>query len=510
MLYLCKKVRIMFQDNEYIGFVTYTQGKRNRKIPFGIVSQSYKQKAIVTHYSRKIRKNLIAIEDKRYFSHLGIDIKSISRALYMNIKARRIIQGGSTITQQLARNLFEDHSITFHRKIKEILYAMSLERENTKEEILDLYFNNIYWGKNLYGIRAASLYYFAKEPYLLSQQEQLLLLTILRGPNYYIRHSDLCMKRYNLLNEILFKKGIISKNVYQNNKMWTYNFEYNKLSIIPPSVIPYITKSINNKKSSILTSLNFDLQNFINYTIEKSPYPISIVILQDGKIIGINSKYGIDYPLTFHSNIGSTLKPFLYTFYRENGVSKEETFNCITTINNQKWNVKEAELPSKSVLNIQEALLTSNNNAFINAANKIGMNNVLKFIASLLNKEESNIHPSSILGATSDGISLFELTKLYADFFLNNDDPFKNECKQLLCQIAKIKLGIDINNLFLKTGTTNGNKERFAILGNEKIVLGIMRQENSINDYSKDGSFINSIKNIARNIFSPKKMYTWM
>ena len=74
MLYLCKKVRIMFQDNEYIGFVTYTQGKRNRKIPFGIVSQSYKQKAIVTHYSRKIRKNLIAIEDKRYFSHLGIDI----------------------------------------------------------------------------------------------------------------------------------------------------------------------------------------------------------------------------------------------------------------------------------------------------------------------------------------------------------------------------------------------------------------------------------------------------
>lgn len=61
-----------------------------------------------------------------------------------------------------------------------------------------------------------------------------------------------------------------------------------------------------------------------------------------------------------------------------------------------------------------------------------------------------------------------------------------------------------------QSNITNGNKERFAILGNEKIVLGIMRQENSINDYSKDGSFINSIKNIARNIFSPQKMYTWM
>lgn len=362
----------------------------------------------------------------------------------------------------------------------------------------------------MYGIRAASLYYFMKEPHSLSQQEQLFLLTILRGPNYYIKHPDLAIKRYNLLNNILFNKGIINKKKYQNNKVWKYNFEYHKLSTIPPSIIPYITKSINNKKSSILTSIDYNLQVIINNAIEKSPYPISIIVLKEGKIIGINSKYGMDYPLTFRSNIGSTLKPFLYTFYRENGISTNETFNCRKIIDDQQWLVKEVEFPKKSALTIQEALLLSNNNTFINAANKIGLDNTLKFIANILHKKVDNIYPSSILGATTDGVSLYELTKLYSDFFLNSNDPIRKECKQLLYQIAQTKLGININNLFLKTGTTNENKERFAILGNEKIVLGIMRQENLINDYSKDGSFINFIKKFTQNIFNDKKMYTWM
>ena len=136
MLYLCKKVRIMFQDNEYIGFVTYTQGKRNRKIPFGIVSQSYKQKAIVTHYSRKIRKNLIAIEDKRYFSHLGIDIKSISRALYMNIKARknhtRRKHHNTTVSSQSIRRPF--YNLSSKDKRNTVCYVLR-ERTHKRRDI---------------------------------------------------------------------------------------------------------------------------------------------------------------------------------------------------------------------------------------------------------------------------------------------------------------------------------------------------------------------------------------
>ena len=498
----------MLQNEEHIGFVAYTQDRKHRKMPFGIVSQSDKQKAIATHYNKRIQEKLITIEDKRFFSHLGFDIISLSRALYINIKSLKIKQGGSTLTQQLARNLLEDNSITLRRKVKEILYALSLERHHSKNEILDLYLNNIYWGKHLYGIRAASLYYFSKEPRLLSQQEQLFLLTILRGPNFYIRRPDLCIKRYNLLNNILFEKGVIDDNAYKSNKIWKYKFEYNKLSSIPPSIVPYITESINIKKSSILTSINHNLQKYISAFVEDSAYPISIVVIKDGKIIGINSTYGLEYPLTFRSNIGSTLKPFIYAFLRKNGIPSDETFNCQAAAYDGNWAVKEAEAPNAQNLTLQDALLVSNNNTFINAANKIGLSKVLRFLADLLNKEPNSIHPSSILGATSDGISLFEITKLYADFFQKNDDPFNNECKQLLYQIAEKKLGI--RNLFLKTGTTNHNKEKFAILGNEKLVFGIMRQEKYVHECSKEGGFLTTIKRFFQQCPTSETMYTWI
>lgn len=498
----------MIQNESHIGFVAYTQDRKHRKMPLGIVSQSDKQKAIATHYNKRIQEKLITIEDKRFFSHLGFDIISLSRALYINIKSLKIKQGGSTLTQQLARNLLEDNSITLRRKIKEILYALSLERHHSKNEILDLYLNNIYWGQHLYGIRAASLYYFSKEPRLLSQQEQLFLLTILRGPNYYIKHHDSCIKRYNLLNQILFEKGIINDNVYKHNKTWKYQFEYNKLSSIPPSIVPYITESINTQKSSILTSINHDLQKYISTAVEDSVYPISIVVLKDGKIIGINSSYGIEHPLTFRSNVGSTLKPFLYTFYRKNGIAIDETFNCQTITNDEIWAVKEAVQPDTQNLTLQEALFVSNNNTFINAANKVGMPKVLRFLADLLNKNLANIHPSSILGATSDGVSLFEITKLYADFFQKNDDPFKNECRQILFQIAEKKL--NIKNLFLKTGTTNNSKEKFAILGNSKLVFGIMRHEKCTNEYTKEGGFLDFIKKFFQKVPNPEMMYKWI
>ena len=135
MLYLCKKVRIMFQDNEYIGFVTYTQGKRNRKIPFGIVSQSYKQKAIVTHYSRKIRKNLIAIEDKRYFSHLGIykiNIKSLIYEYQSSKNHTRRKHHNTTVSSQSIRRPF--YNLSSKDKRNTVCYILR-ERTHKRRDL---------------------------------------------------------------------------------------------------------------------------------------------------------------------------------------------------------------------------------------------------------------------------------------------------------------------------------------------------------------------------------------
>ena len=172
--------------------------------PIGVISNSHEIKILNKQkIPNSIKEYLIKIEDRRFFTHRGIDYKSIFRAMLANLKNLSIVQGGSTITQQLARNILRCNNKTIYRKILEVKTALLLEKTYTKEQILELYFNNVYWGKNIYGIRAASLTYFNKEPYKLNKIEQIKLIALLRGPNIYIANSNLLLKRMNLLIKIL-------------------------------------------------------------------------------------------------------------------------------------------------------------------------------------------------------------------------------------------------------------------------------------------------------------------
>ena len=127
----------------------------------------------------------IAIEDQRFFQHFGIDIRGLVRALFRNLREGRIVEGGSTISQQLARNLFLTHERTLSRKLQEILLTLQLERKYSKEEILEKYLNTIYFGHAAYGIEAAARTYFNKPAKELSLAEAALLAGIPRGPAYY-------------------------------------------------------------------------------------------------------------------------------------------------------------------------------------------------------------------------------------------------------------------------------------------------------------------------------------
>jgi len=153
-------------------------------------------------------------------------------------------------------------------------------------------------------------------------------------------------------------------------------------------------------------------------------------------------------------------------------------------------------------------LLLSNNNSFVNAAYEYGMDELLCSLSKILNKPKSNLVPSSILGATIDGLTLFELVRSYESFFCDyKTNPIKFECISILNKIAKEKFNGDFSNSFLKTGTTNFNRERFAIVGYANTLFGFLRQGNEINDYSKEGGFISSILGFLRNI--SRKKYNW-
>ena len=210
--------------SELDGFVIYCKDTEGI-MPLGVVSDSYECNAISNYVPTRIKEFLVEVEDRRFYRHSGIDIKGISRALGTNIKAGRIVQGGSTISQQLARNILRDNRKTISRKLKETLKAIQIERKYSKDEILNLYFNSVYFGKNIWGLRTAGLFYFGKEVEKLTQSEQLYLLTILRGPNYYSKRPEVTGKRYDVINNISlpsssFFKVLIAKMDHFSSSLW--------------------------------------------------------------------------------------------------------------------------------------------------------------------------------------------------------------------------------------------------------------------------------------------------
>lgn len=148
---------------------------------------------------------IISIEDKKFFSHPGYDIKGILRAVKALIENGEVTQGGSTITQQLARNIFLTQERTWERKVEEIFIAVELEKKYSKEKILEFYLNNIYFGNGYYGIQAASKGYFSKEVNELSLSELAFLCAIPNNPTLYdpLEHMDQTIERRNrILNQM--------------------------------------------------------------------------------------------------------------------------------------------------------------------------------------------------------------------------------------------------------------------------------------------------------------------
>lgn len=134
---------------------------------------------------------VIAVEDRRFFSHTGVDIISIGRAIVTDIQTMSLKEGGSTITQQLCKNIYFTQERKFERKIAEVFMAIELEKQLEKEEILELYINTSYFGSGCYTLREASLEYFEKEPMELNESQCILLAGVPNAPAIYAPNANL-------------------------------------------------------------------------------------------------------------------------------------------------------------------------------------------------------------------------------------------------------------------------------------------------------------------------------
>src|SRR6202140_1002037 len=159
-----------------------------------------------------LREALISIEDKDFYGHWGINVWRIVGAAYRDIESGGKVQGASTLTMQLARNLFLSPDRSWHRKIEEALLAVQIERRFTKQQIFTLYANQIYLGHGVYGFEAASEYYFSKPARQLTLPEAALIAGLPKSPLYYspINHADHALRRRTLVIDAMLEDGKIT------------------------------------------------------------------------------------------------------------------------------------------------------------------------------------------------------------------------------------------------------------------------------------------------------------
>ena len=197
------------------GYDKYQQALADR--PLNEVLEELQNKDNYTQYEEVPEiyyKALVAVEDRRFYKHNGFDIIGTTRAIYNDIKANELLEGGSTISQQLAKNLYFPQDNTLRRKIAEIFMAMKIEREYEKEDVLEFYVNGIYYGSGYYSIYDASIGYYDKEPKDMTDYECTLLVGIPNAPSVYSLNNrpDLARQRQKKVIDCMVEVEYITED----------------------------------------------------------------------------------------------------------------------------------------------------------------------------------------------------------------------------------------------------------------------------------------------------------
>ena len=193
-----------------------------------------------------LKELFVITEDRQFYQHAGIDAAAISRALLVNSSSNSIEQGASTITQQLARNVYLTHEKTYNRKITELLYAYQLERILSKQDILDLYINAIYFNNGTYGIEAASQFYFSQSATRLSKAELAFLAAIPNNPEKYnpLKHFDATKARQERILEQMAQENKLTKKEYEQLVQEKINLKVRSSIDLYPDYVTYVHQEL--------------------------------------------------------------------------------------------------------------------------------------------------------------------------------------------------------------------------------------------------------------------------
>ncbi|POZ92826.1 transglycosylase domain-containing protein [Petrotoga halophila] len=365
---------------------------------------------------------LLWSEDREFYEHNGINIKALTRAALTNIKNFSIVQGGSTLTQQLAKTVYLTNERTIKRKIMDMMLAFFLERSYTKEEILEAYMNSVYLGNDISGFGAAAERYYGKELQNLSYEEMLVLIGIINGPEVYNpykypeRAKNQGMIVLNSLpsNFIIEEKDSVKERI---DKMVFYPQTYDERYLNLVYRIKVEEEDIGLKGGGYTIKTTFNKNLFDSVTVDSSTSAI-VINNKTGEIL---SFWGGEYDVFYsQQQVGSAIKPFYYLLALENG------YDTDTVLPDQPmkfgdWAPENFDKTYRGTVTLEEALVDSINIPSIYLASHIDISpqrsieTIKNFLSNVVGVQGK--YPNDLtLSLGTVETSPYEFTKAYSLF----------------------------------------------------------------------------------------------
>lgn len=378
---------------------------------------------------------VLATEDRRFYNHFGVDPLGLVRAMYVNIREGGVVQGGSTITQQLAKNLFLSHERTLKRKIQEAMLAIWLEHQLTKDEILSAYLNRVYLGSGTYGIDAAAELYFDKEPKDMTLRESAMIAGLLKAPSRYSprRNPTLANERADVVLQAMADAGYITEEQAKG------------LSNVPPKppqkpstanaeryftdwIVDGLDDLIGTPETDLIvhTTLYSDIQNVAQAAIsdtlakeggdKKIGQGAAIIMSHDGAVLALVG--GRDYNKSQFNRItqaqrqpGSSFKPFVYLTALENGWNPQSTI-VDEPITQGRYRPSNFGNEYYGLVNLETALTYSLNTVAVRLTKDLGVDKVIETARRM--GIISKLPPDLSMALGTASISPLELAAAYA------------------------------------------------------------------------------------------------
>ncbi|MCZ6804596.1 MAG: penicillin-binding protein 1B [Proteobacteria bacterium] len=399
-------------------------------------------------------KTLIAVEDRHFFEHFGVDPKGILRSIFVNLMAGKVAQGGSTLTQQLIKNMFLTRERSFSRKFNEVLMALMLEYHYSKQSILTAYVNEIYLGQNgarsIHGFGTAAEFYFSKPLAELNIAEIALLVGMVKGASHYNprKHPKRALVRRNLVLTLIQQQSFISNSEFKvaSTTSLQVTKKPNWSSAKYPAYIDLVRRhlkrdyrfdDLRNAGLQIHTTLDVDkqeiAQNSVKYSLSKldkekgfksGTLQSALVMVgqHNGEVLALigdrnKDKNSFNRALDAKRPIGSLVKPAIY-MTALNHASKyhilsplDDSHLVLKQANGKRWTPKNYDNTSHGKIPLIRSIAKSYNISTVRLGMALGLNNVIQTLKVLGVTSSIPQLPSILLGALD--LSPYEVTQMY-------------------------------------------------------------------------------------------------